>query len=154
MENVNGLNSVKDALMSGTKTYLKLNQEYSTISNWSPLSSIVFTSNTLPINPTQLSAPIIYNNGLLVSAIENNAFASIITDLVSDELCYRPNLLYNPPGEYRLIDLRGNQPLNNIDIQVYWKDKYGKLNQFLLYSGGSCTIKLLFRKKKFNFIYL
>ena len=150
MESVNGLNLIKDALLSGTKTYIKLTQEYPTISNWTPLSSIVFTSNTLPINQTQTSAPIIINNGILVSNNENNAFASIITDLVSDELCYRPNLLYNPASEYRLIDLRGNQPLNNIDISVYWKDKYGKLNQFLLYSGGSCTIKLLFRKKTFN----
>ena len=150
MENNNGLNLTADELLPGNHTWIKLTQEYSTISNWTPVSSIVFTSNTLPINQSQLSSPIIINNGVLVSSNENNAFASIITDLVSDELCYRPNLLYNPTSEYRLIDLRGNQPLNNIDISVYWKDKYGKLNQFLLYSGGSCTIKLLFRKKTFN----
>ena len=150
MESYNGLNLIKDALISGTKTYIKLTQEYPTISNWTPISSIVFLSNTLPINHSQLSSPIIINNGILVSSGENDAFASIITDLVSDELCYRPNLLYTPSGEYRLIDLRGNQPLNHIDISVYWKDKYGRLNQFYLFSGGSCTIKLLFRKKAFN----
>lgn len=150
MESYNGLNLITNALIPGSHTWIKLTQEYSTISNWTPVSSIAFISNTLPINHTQLSAPIVINNGVLVSSVDNNAFANIITDLSTDELCYRPNLLYNPTSEYRLIDLRGNQPLNNIDISIYWKDKYGKLNQFLLFSGASATIKLLFRRKVFN----
>ena len=41
----------------------KHHREFSTISNWSPVSSIVFTSNTLPIVATQLSSPVVYQNG-------------------------------------------------------------------------------------------
>ena len=38
-------------------------QEYSTISIWNPVMSVVFTSNTLPIVSEQLSSPLIFING-------------------------------------------------------------------------------------------
>lgn len=38
-------------------------QEFSTIDTWSPVASIVFTSNTIPIISNQLSAPLVFNNG-------------------------------------------------------------------------------------------
>lgn len=57
-----------------TEKYIKTDQEFSTVSNWSPLSSIVFTSNSLPIYSTQVSAPYIYYNGILSvdSGVQNN----------------------------------------------------------------------------------
>ena len=38
-------------------------QEYSTISIWNPVMSVVFTYNTLPIVSEQLSSPLIFING-------------------------------------------------------------------------------------------
>ena len=38
-------------------------QEFSTISIWNPVLSVVFTSNTLPIVSEQLSSSLIFING-------------------------------------------------------------------------------------------
>ena len=123
-------------------------QENSTISSWTPISSIVFVSSTLPIVSNQLSAPLIYAEGGVVYAQDgNNAnFAQIITDFVADESKYKPNLIYTPT-QLRLVDLYGNQPISQVDIQVFWKSKIGQFYPLLLNSGGACSIKIMFSKK-------
>lgn len=123
-------------------------QEYSTTSSWTPISSIVFTSATLPIVSNQLSAPLIFKEGGIIYANDgNNAnFAQIITDFVADGGVYKPNLVYTPT-QLRLIDLLGNQPISQIDISVFWKSKLGQFYPMQLNSGGSCSIKCLFTKK-------
>lgn len=128
--------------------YTQMFQEFSTIDTWSPCASIVFTSNTMPIISNQLSAPLIFNNGQTSTGIGNNAnFAQIITDFVTNQQVFKPNVLYTPTAEYRRIDMTGNTPLTNIDINVYWRDKLGQLNPFLLASGATASIKFLFEKK-------
>ena len=143
---------VPTAPIPSTWTSVQVYQEYSTIANFSPIVGLVFTSNTLPIQPNQVSTPVVYNNAQeLVLGGTNSDFANVITDLVSDTGQYKPNLVYNPTSEYRLITLYGNRPLSNIDIQVFWRDKFGKLNPFRLASGEAITIKVAFLKKgKYN----
>lgn len=123
-------------------------QEYSTVSSWTPVSSIVFTSSTLPIVPNQLSAPLIYAEGGVVYANDgnNSNFAQIISDFVADGGIYKPSLLYTPT-QLRLIDLFGNAPISQIDISVFWKSKLGEFFPLQLNSGGACSIKILFTKK-------
>ena len=153
--NVGGLNNgiitpypVPTFPLPATWTSTQVYQEYSTIANFSPIVGLVFTSNTLPIQPNQVSTPVVYNNAQqIVLGGTNSDFANIITDLVSDTGQYKPNLVYNPTSEYRLITLYGNRPLSNIDIQVFWRDKFGKLNPFRLASGEAITIKVAFLKK-------
>jgi hypothetical protein len=127
----------------------QMNQEYTTTSTWTPISSIVFTSSTIPIVSNQLSAPLIYNDGRVIQSLNgNNAnFAQIITDLATNDNNYKPNLLYSPSAQYRYIDMYGNAPLTNIDVSVFWKSKLGILVPFRLGSGGSCSIKFLFQRK-------
>jgi hypothetical protein len=123
-------------------------QEYSTISLWTPVLSIVFCSNTLPIVPNQISAPqILVNGSTIINDGNNSNIANIITDLVVADGNYKPSIVYNPTAQYRLIEMQGNRPLNNLDIVVYWKDRYGILNPFTLTSGSSATLKILFSKK-------
>jgi hypothetical protein len=128
--------------------YTQMFQEFSTIDTWTPVASIVFTSNTMPIISNQLSTPLIFNNGQISTGIGNNAnFAQVITDFQTNQQVFKPNVLYTPTAEYRRVDMTGNRPLTNIDINVYWRDKLGNLNPFLLASGSSATIKFLFEKK-------
>lgn len=123
-------------------------QEFSTIDTWTPVASIVFTSNTIPIISNQLSAPLVFNNGQSSTGIGNNAnFAQIITDMATNQQVFKPNVLYSPTAEYRRIDMTGNTPLTNIDINVYWRDKLGQLIPFVLASGASASIKFLFERK-------
>jgi hypothetical protein len=128
--------------------FIQTFQEFSTTINWTPVESIVFVSNTLPIVSNQLASPLIYNENQIISGNGNNArFAQVITDIISNEQSYKPSLLYNPTAEYRMISLTGNQPLTNVDISVFWRNKLGNIIPLNLLSGGSCSLKFLFRKR-------
>ena len=124
-------------------------QEYSTIALWTPITSIVFTSNTLPIISNQVSTPIVFNgNGIYAGNGGNNSLVNqIITDFISNDGTYKPSLVYEPSAQYRYIELLGNRPLNTFDLQVYYKDRLGTLNPFYLSSGCTATVKILFTKK-------
>ena len=130
-------------------------QEYSTVALWTPVIGIVFCSNTLPIVPTQLSTPLLYNNGKVFSGNQgNNANqAPVITDFVSNDGIYKPNVVYQPSAQYRYIELFGNTPLSNLDIVAYWKGRDGQMNPFLLSSGSTATLKILFVRKDSVGIY-
>jgi hypothetical protein len=123
-------------------------QECSTTAAWSPITALVFTSNTLPIQPSQVSTPLVFDdNQQLVLGGNNADIANIITDLVSDTGAYRPNLVYQPSSQYRYVTLYGNRPLFNLDLQIFYRLRSGQLIPFRLASGGSVTVKVAFIKK-------
>jgi hypothetical protein len=128
--------------------YISTYQETSTIGALSPITAIVFTSNTMPITPNQVSTPLVLFNNQQIGFQGNNAdIANIITDLVSSTGAYRPSLVYEPQAQYRLVTLNGNRPLFNLDLQIFYRLRTGSLVPFRLASGGSVTIKLAFLKK-------
>lgn len=128
-------------------SFIIVKQEYSTIALWTPVTGIVFCSNTLPIVPNQLSAPVIFSQGIPKIYGNNSNFQQVITDFVSENGIYKPSIVYNPTAEYRLVELLGNTALTNLDISVFWKDRIGQFIPFRLTSGSSATIKILFTKK-------
>jgi hypothetical protein len=52
-----------------------------------------------------------------------------------------------PSAEYRMITLNGNQPLSNLDLNIYYRTKFGKLIPYRMSAGGSVSVKLGFFKK-------
>jgi hypothetical protein len=129
-------------------TALQIVQEYSTLALWTPITSIVFTSNTLPIVANQVSAPLLFNNGKRLTTGGNNAnIAQVITDFVVDMGVYKPSITYIPSAQYRLVNLVGNTPLYNIDVEVFYRNRVGELIPFRLGSGGTATVKILFTRK-------
>lgn len=150
MDDEKGYNLIQKSLIGSNKVLIELHQEYPTTSNFCPISSIVFTTSQLPIVPNALSAPLVFNNNQLVSDYNQNSLtALIITDMANnDDFSYKPNLLYAPSAEFRRIAMTSNRPINNIDIKVYWRDRFGKLKPFFLWSGGKASIKIMFEKKK------
>jgi hypothetical protein len=133
--------------------YYVYNQEGSSVPSWSPVSSIIFQTSTIPINPTQSGAPL-YAGQNLKDSIQASGISNILTDFEipldrGDE--YTNALLYyTPSSEYRLFDMNSNGPLKDLNIQIYWKDKLGFIHPFLMKNGASATLKLLLRKKSFN----
>lgn len=128
---------------------MSLYQEISTIPNWTPITSLVFTSGTLPVVPNQVSTPLVFSNNQQIALGGNNAAVSnIITDLVVQSGDYRSNVVYIPEAQYRLITLRGNTPLKQIDLEIFYRVKTGQLIPFRLGSGQSVTMKLAFLKKE------
>lgn len=122
--------------------------------NWNPISSIVFTTTTLPVVPSNETTPVVYGtNTQLGSVASNNNIKPVLTDFVVNVgpgSLYNPSIVYLPTAEYRLNDMYGNSPLTNLDLQVWWKDKYNNYHPLLIPSGGAASIKIMFRKKNFN----
>ena len=133
--------------------YIQVQQEYSTTPAWNPVKSLVFTSNTIPVIPTDVGAPYIYNGNQIIAQSANANIISSITDFCSSNADYRGYINYTPSGEYRLIDMNSNTPLSDINISVFWMDRSGNLIPFYLLAGCSCSLKLMFRSKLFNSDY-
>lgn len=134
--------------MTSAVAYIKTKQQFSTISNLCGVSSIVFTSNTIPIVPTQVSDPLVFYHGDLLNKSTLQNQVNVISDMSTLDMCYQSTLMYSPSAEYRFIDMFGNNNLHNIDINVWWKDKLGNLKPFYLASGASASIKILFKLKE------
>jgi len=128
-------------------TVLQVVQEFSTTTNWSPVMSIVVNSNSLGVVGNIDGVPAIQLNGALLNGTGNNAAVSnLITDFVADN--YDASIIYNPTSEYRRLELIGTRPLTTLDLSISWKDRMGIVHPFLLASGATATMKILFEKKK------
>jgi hypothetical protein len=128
-------------------------QEYSTIPIWNPVVNIVFRTSLLTVVPDVVGTPVIYEDGFnnINQGKQNSDVLNVMIDYtVPPTTELKPYIIYEPIGEYRLVELYGNQPINSMDIAVFWKDRFGNLQPFYLAIGASATIKILFRKKIFN----
>lgn len=133
--------------------YIVMSQNYeSTSSLWSPISSIVFTSGTIPLVSEGVAAPTIYSDNTNGNTT-TNAFQPIITDIAlgmdNGASSYREMISYVPSAEYRLSSFtNSNQPLTQIDVQIYWKSRLDlNLYPVAMPAYSSTSIKIMFKKK-------
>ena len=144
---------------NGVYSCIQIYQDHQTASLMNPIQAIVFSSTLLPVVMENVGTPLILN-GTSTNLITTGSSANIypvITDFVvpfSAGNTYVPDITYTPPGEYRLVDLYGESPAKQIDISVSWRDQYGLLHPFLVGSGCSGSLKILFRSKAYNNIDL
>lgn len=132
--------------------YLQAYQEFPTFQNAAnPISSIVFVSTQIPVLSSNAAKPVVYNELSNVFTSQQNAgFVNMITDFevaVDPGSLYKNAIAYNPTAEYRLFDLISNNPIQNLDINVFWKDNYGRLIPFTLAAQNTFNMKILFRRK-------
>jgi hypothetical protein len=136
-------------------TAIQVYQDHQTASLMNPVQSISFTSTLLPVVVENVGQPSILNGTAPTNVVIGstaNVFP-VITDFqvpFSATDTYVPDISYVPSSEYRLVDLYGESPANQIDVQVFWKDQYGLLHPFLLGSGCSGNLKIMFRRKDYN----
>lgn len=152
--NNNGSNIYQLNTYNALQTY----QEGTTVSLLNPVQSIVFSTALLPIIPSNVSKPKVFGTqSTFFNSGNNSNIAPIISDFVVgvDALnSYKPNIVYIPSAEYRLIGLYGATPVSAVEISAYWKDTFGQNHPILLNSGCSASLKLMFRRKDYNNITL
>jgi hypothetical protein len=137
--------------------FIQTHMEYNSTVLMSPILSLVFLSNHVPISFTQDTPPMVIdsssNTNSIMSMGNISSASNILTDFVVDwdELTsYNGVVQYSPVGEYRLVDLIGNDnDVKQIQFSVYWKDESNNMHQVYLNGGNNCTLKLMFRKKNF-----
>lgn len=138
------------------KVYWTLVQDFKcTDTLWSPVQSLVFNTQLLPLVKEFQSEPTVLGAGNLGNSAptSQSAFQPIaidyeisLADLGAD--LWRGFIQYNPTAEYRMADMAGNQPIRSIDIQVFWKSRLdGQLYPVNMFNLSTVSIKLLFRKK-------
>jgi len=140
-------------------TFIQSYQEYPTSPLWNPVQSIVFTTALLPIVPELTAAPIAFQGvpGNFVSYGNNANLTNTLTDFevpLTKGSEYKPVISYTPASEYRLTDLFGTNPCSAINVTIFWKDRYGVLTPVTLSAGSSCNIKIMFRRKDFNNLFV
>lgn len=148
---INDTNITNIIYSNTTVNLIQLFQEYTCGGLCSPISSIVFQSQLIPILPCLTGLPYLMNDSN--QSRLGSSIIPIITDFQTendDGYGYAGYLHYSPGSEYRLIDMMGNSELNSIQVSVYWKDNYGNLHPFKLKSGMSCHVKFMFRHRNFN----
>jgi len=132
--------------------YLKVEQEeYSIGSFWSPIASIVFTTN-MPIIAEGVAPPLVYGDSNTQTSTGSNInFENIITDisLATDDAYEYKQFVSYIPNEYRYLSLENNStPLNRISVQVYWKSRLtSQLIPLRMSNLSNISLKLLFSKK-------
>jgi hypothetical protein len=144
------------ATINYQKIYWSISQDFNCVDTlWTPIASLVFTSQLIPVTKEAQSDPITFGSSDLgnTSAVAQSAFQPIITDLELDITnrgpdAYRGFIKYEPTAEYRLADIAGSGELRNIDIQLWWRNRLnGNLYPVNMYNLSSVSLKLLFRKK-------
>jgi hypothetical protein len=157
-----------------TGNYIKVTQEWSSISLWNCVKSIIFKTAFLQIvnemNAEPLVAgtnPNIYNlapteivSGYDASgnAIYINQYpcqvnnADVSPTLFEFALINReePESSFSPAGEYLLTSMLCLQPISELNIQTLWKDSFGNLHPVVLEPASSLSLKILFRKKDYR----
>ncbi len=126
--------------------YVVYTQEYPTTQNWISLRKLLITTNTIPIQSEYV--PTFNQNGTQNS---NAGSLNILTDFTPQietlAGASRTIAYYVPTSQYRLIDMKADRPLYNIQLKILWQDKYGNLYPVLISVTQQASIKLAFLKK-------
>ena len=139
-----GLNS----LTYNSIDYIFIEQESRSVEFFSPVSSIVFSSDQLPIVGDITSLPKTLTDSLYAPTSIGSS-QKIITDIVvsmTSLFDYKQIITYIPT-QYRWTSMKGTD-IKKINFSVEWRSKYNaKLYPVFLSSLGYCSFKFVFRKK-------
>ena len=133
--------------------YIKMIQEYKAISSWASINRILFVSHRLPIR--REFYPVINSSGILndsTIAYENMVSMNIICSFLfpsTEAGDYRTNIVYSSTNidNGDLIDMTNSGALREIDVEVYWSDKYGNVFPITLGPNKQINLRLVFVRK-------
>lgn len=122
-------------------SFYKFTQEYPSLEYWVSLRKIIIVTNTIPVNLESVpTANVDINSQVPVLVALSPAVPSVSGQT-------RAILNYDPSPQYRLVDLISENPLQTINIRVYWQDRNGDIYPLLLSVFQRTSIKLGFFKK-------
>jgi hypothetical protein len=115
--------------------YFAMEQEYSTLALWNDFTTIIFETDSIPVEPELLPT-------------QQNATRRLLTDFepISD-INNRQTFQYFPQGKVRYYDMKSSYPMNRVDLRVYWEARDGRVYPLYIGQTEVLTLKLLFRKK-------
>jgi hypothetical protein len=142
--------SLSSVPLVATDYWIKTEQNFPSISIWNPVVSLVFVARYLNVIRTLEARPFIYGYDPNPPNANNASVSSVLLEIPISSSA-NPSIYYEPSAEFVLTNLMGLVESYDLQIDVFWKDSYGNLNIFYLDIGSSLNLKLLFRKKAFNY---
>lgn len=122
-------------------TFIYSQQSFNSVAEWTNIEKFLFTSLNFPVCNEYLSS-LSYNSNSVVKPVITD-FIRTITDASS----LRSYVVYNPQAEFRWLDLTGDKPFKNIDIQAQYQTKNNEYINIELPPKESLSMKILFRRK-------
>lgn len=143
------LNGGQQKLLNQLNPMIQISQAGPSVASMNGVRSI-FITTTMPINSESLPTT--------TSVAQNSNYSSnslpIMTDfLVSTEpetnpVVDRITVSYLPTAEYRMAQMRGNEPLTFINLKWFYTLQDGTQREMTLTPGGTASAKLMFRRAK------
>lgn len=138
------------ATLPAVSYYYKFSQEYSVLEYWSSLRKIIISTNSIPINSEYV--PGINNQGSI--DLDQNGvtvsfpiLADFVPEIGTSAGSSRSIAYYLPTAQYKLIDLISDNPLQTIDIKIFWQDRDGNLYPLLISILQQASMKIAFFRK-------
>jgi len=133
---------------TGTHTnYYKMQSAYGfeILANWNHAKGIYFISNNIPIRteimPTNTQNQTINNYVNTLPVLCN-------FDMVYTSESIKPSILqYILNTPYKIIDLIGSKNINNLDLQIFWYDRYNNSYPLMIRPNNTLTVRFVFMKK-------
>ena len=122
---------------------------------WCPIESVIFSTSVMPIMATNVSEPVSYGtvNTPTTNGSNNDNVSTIVSNFsvsISASNNFSPSLLYVPSAEYRLFDMLHADNLNQLGLNVSWRDKWGNFYPLLLNNNCGASMLILFRRKDYS----
>jgi hypothetical protein len=150
-------NILFDGTVQVSGEYSSYVQQISSVQTWTPIQSWVFSSTIIPIESQLTGQPQNLNNidpTTQGNIYQQQAITKVLTDFIiplnTGVEATNQNVFYTPAGEYRLVDLLGSASLNQLSLEIKWRDKYGVDHDMFIDAGGSANLLVLLRKKSYN----
>lgn len=133
-------------------SYLKMDQEYSSLFCWFEYTTILFLSNSIGIrhefSPTNNNTSALTTNNTAGTGV---ASMPIMTDFqpyyaIGDPAGPRGYLYYTPTGPYRLMNLL-KKDIQQIDIRIQLRSRTGATVDYKIPPFQTVTLKLAFGRK-------
>jgi hypothetical protein len=132
----------------GGVDYIKLTQDFASLSAWNPISSIVFTSNLLGAQPEVESQFREYLDGNEIKLSSANLTSKTVSDLelpIFSSDAWKQTIFYQP-SKYRFMSLSSTiGKIKHIDFQINLRYRLdGKIRPMKMYNQsdthGRCSI--------------
>jgi hypothetical protein len=145
--NIVTINDAFDGLGNDIK-FIDVPQEFQSVSLWSPVISIIFTTPNLTVCNELNAIPVIFGNRPITFTNNNDSLNILYEHIIGKRA--DPVIKNFATAEYRLTDLFSIQPESQLIIETFWKDTFGILHRFYIEQGSGFNMKLLFRRTDFN----
>jgi hypothetical protein len=146
--------TIMNSLTVNSLNYIVIVQQFNAISSWSSINRILFVSNKMPVKSEYF--PFSKSMGLL-----NNTDSINYTNMSTINIIASYMIETSEAGDYRttinfgsqnidnsdIIELTGTGDIKDIDIEVFWSDKFGNVIPITLGHGMHIDLRLVFIEK-------